>query len=62
MRKSYMRRYRWLAITAVILTPTILLFVLIGMRVIPTPDAGKAIVFSAPNNYFRQPLQLSSDP
>jgi BNR repeat-like domain len=62
MQKSYMRRYRRLAITAIIVTPTILLFVLIVMRVIPLPVSGKAIIFSTPSNYFRQPLQLSHDP
>src|ERR1700680_3061269 len=62
MQKSYMRRYRRLAITASILTPTMLLFVLIVMRVIPLQVSGKAIIFSAPSNYFRQPLQLSHDP
>lgn len=62
MQNSYKRRYRRLAITASILTPTILLFVLIAMRVVPLAFSGKAIVFSAPSNYYRQPLQLSRDP
>lgn len=62
MQKSYMRRYRRLAITASIVTPTILLFVLIAMRIIPLPVSGKAIIFSTPSNYYRQPLQLSRDP
>ena len=48
MQKSFIRRYRRLVITASILTPTILLFVLIVMRVIPLPVSGKAIIFSAP--------------
>src|ERR1700680_1403067 len=62
MQKSYKRRYQQLAITASILTPTILLFVLIAMRVIPLPVSGKAVIFSVPSNYFRQPLQLTHDP
>src|SRR5689334_4481362 len=62
MLLSYKRRYRRLAITATVLTPTILLFMLLGMRAIPIPGVGEAVVFSAPSNYYRQPLQLSADP
>lgn len=61
MLRSYKRRYRRLAIAASIIMPIILLLVLIGLRVIPFP-AEEALVFSAPSNYYRQPLQLSSDP
>src|SRR5260370_29432167 len=62
MQKSYKRRYQRLAITTGIFTPTVLLFVLIAMRVIPLPISGKAMIFSAPSDYFRQPLQLSHAP
>src|ERR1700736_6499779 len=61
MQQPYIRHYRRLAITAIILLPAILLFVLIGVRVIPIPVAGNAIIFSEPSNYYRQPLQLSHD-
>ena len=62
MQLSYKRRYRRLAIAAIILMPAILLFALVGGRVIPLPLPGKAMVFSVPSNYYRQPLQLSADP
>lgn len=61
MLRSYIRRYRRLAIAAIIIMPTLLLLVLVGIHVIPLPT-GKALLFSAPSNYYRQPLQLSSDP
>ncbi|HEY6542030.1 MAG TPA: exo-alpha-sialidase [Ktedonobacteraceae bacterium] len=62
MLESYIRRYRRLVIAAIIFMPTILLFVLVGVHVIPLPGLGTAALFSAPSNYYRQPLQLSSDP
>jgi hypothetical protein len=62
MQLSYKHRYRRLAITAIIAAPTALLFMLVGVHVIPIPGMGKAVVFSAPSNYYRQPMQLSSDP
>src|ERR1700686_5832026 len=61
MRKSRMRRYRWLGFTGIALTPTALLIVLIAAHVIPLPVPGKAVNFGTPSNLFRQPLQLSSD-
>ncbi len=62
MQKSFMRRYRWVGVTGVVLTPTLLLFVLITTRVIPLPVPAKVVIFGTPSNYFRQPLQLSHDP
>ena len=62
MLLSYIRRYRRLAIISIISLPTIMLFVLAGMHVIPLPGVGKALVFSVPSNYYRQPLPLSQDP
>lgn len=62
MLESYIRRYRRVVIAAIIVTPAILLFVLVGVRIVPLPGVEKAVVFSAPSNYYRQPLQLSSDP
>ena len=62
MLLSYKRLLRRLAIAAIIVLPTALLFVLVEMRVIPLPGVGKAVVFSAPSDYYRLPLQLSHDP
>jgi BNR repeat-like domain len=62
MRKSHMRRSRWLGVTGIVLIPTILLFALISLRVLPLPLPGKVVIFGTPSNYFRQPLQLSQDP
>ncbi|HVB74148.1 MAG TPA: sialidase family protein [Ktedonobacteraceae bacterium] len=61
MRKLRMRRYKWLGPVGAVLAPTILLVVLVMAHVIPLPAAGKAVIFGTPSNYYRQPLQLSSD-
>src|SRR5579872_2933343 len=62
MRKLDLRRYRRLSITSIILAPTILLILLLGVRVIQLPVPQKAVLLGTPANMFRQPLQLSHDP